>query len=469
MPGDLIEVELDDELDPLSDGDGRPPRPPWSLRRWAAVTAALATVGAVAVGTGGAVRADLAGRLPVTGLTGDLRIPRHELWRADAGEVLGTVPGVLVTGGADGTGARGLAWQDGSTAWRHDGGRCTLNDVDDVDPVSWRGTEVLPADRSRVVCLGLVSEGQDPSAVILDPVTGRVVGEPDVSDADVGVVALGAHLVGVADSARGGRTVSSWSLLTGSAEWSVTVSAADGGIGSMFAIGDRLVATTLSGRYSFDPATGERIDATATDLTFERRPMRDGGDVATVWAADGFAASAVATGADGTERWSVGGYYLPPSVDDPWSRDVVPVYSSAGALLGVDAATGDVRWRMSGASFPLLQMAGVIALTSVATGEGASPGAVIAVDAATGVVLWRQDTGVDQPRAGAAVSDGARLAVAEHDGGGTRIAVHDLHDGTVVTTWPSALDDPSRLVPLPANRVAQVADGTLVVLGEEAR
>jgi outer membrane protein assembly factor BamB len=464
VAGDLVEVELDDELDEPSRRPARTPRRPWSTRVWTRLAAVLALVlagGVVADGIGAPALLP-GGR----GLVADLRVPRHEAWRAD-GRLLGAAGDVvLLEDVARGT-VTGRRVTDGVVVWTERGlDGCSLVGLDD-DPL--RRAVLHAAGRARLVCRpaagsGAGLAGADESVAVLDAADGGVL----LRDPDVGTTAgwatVGAHLVLLTGGER--SRIAVFSLVDGRQLWSVAVDA-DQVAAGWFAAEDWLVLGVAGSAYRL--ATGERRDALGLEAA--SRTLLPGGTVLTAhWGAQGAGVRTEADDAAGTRLWSARAYpFVPPLLVD---GGVVPLATPSGALEVRDALTGHTLWSAVLEGPLLAQVGGVLVELSYDVSrlagddvEGVAGGttALVGFDLATGDELWDLRAGASEVVGSPGiVSDGTRFAVPAVTGDG--VDVRDLRTGSVVARWPGDEQPGSALAVLPRGLVARITDARVAVL-----
>lgn len=461
MSGDLVEVELDDELDPVPSRPPRGPRRPWTTRRWSRLAAALAVLLATGVALDAAEARSLLA--PREGLATDLRVPRHEAWRAD-GTWVGAVGDLAVVEGGDRSQVQGLRLADGTPAWGVSGViGCTLVDLDES---VLRSRSALRPGRSRIVCQPDDAAGVGSGVVLVDPVDGRVLlREPGTDEDAVSWATAREVLVVLASGAR--PRVRVLSLEDGRALWDAALDVDPQTTGWMVA-GDRLVLGEDGA--AFDLRSGERLDGRTAEST-ARADLPGGAAVTLRWSGAGSDVRSVVSDAVGRELWSVAGYPLLPAllVDG----GTVPVVTVGGALEARDVRSGAVLWSRAVEGPSLAQVGGVLVLLSYDIGrlsgadiEGVAGGttALVGLDLATGDELWDLRAGAsDTMGTPGVVTDGTRFAVADPTGDG--VEVRDLRTGEVATRWPGDVGVAAALVTLPRGRVAALADDGVRVLG----
>jgi outer membrane protein assembly factor BamB len=447
---DLVEVELDDELDPWPERERRPRRA-WTTRRWAWIATGLAAVLAavtVAGGTHGASRtAPSAG-----GLTSDLTVARHELWSDPGAQLVGAV-GDLVLVADEAGGLRALAAQDGTEVWRADGS-CALTSMDGLSAAEVMGRVAALPDvrRARVICSGGTSSA--PSTRVLDPASGAVLAELAKDYTTIGGYLVYVQTAFAQDGSPVPSAVTVLSAADGSTLWSRDLSPQDG-TGDWRLTPNALIVTDGSTMRMVDLATGEVSGppdegvAPLLDVA-----LADGRRALTGWRASGRLAFVVLD-ADGRELWSKDSVAaVPAAVRDDAAGEVVLALASGGGWAAFDGGTGDQLWTESTqAGFPRVHVAGVM----VPEGSG---GAVR--DDRTGDVLWT----IADAEGALPASDGATLLLRDRPSGD--MVVRDLRTGREVARYPlpgvgqvTEVDD---VLALSGGRLAVLTTAGLTVL-----
>lgn len=454
MVPDLVEVELDDELEPRLERT-RVPRRRWSVRRWAWLATGLAAVLAAVTVVGG-VRAASWDPPSQGGLTSDLAVPRHELWSEPDARLVGVVGDrVLVTDGL-GSGIRALDVADGTETWRSDGD-CMLTPLAGLSPAQVMGrVVVLPEDQgARVVCTDVTLAAQ--TTRVLDPATGAVLAE--LAQA---YTAIGGYLVDVRTGFAGdGSPVPSAievrSATDGTALWSRDLPST-GSTGDWRLTPNALIVLDGSTLRRVDLATGEVRAATDGEVVpLLDVPLADGRTAHTGFRPSGRIAFVVHD-ADGQQLWSKDSVAaVPAAVRDAAAGEVVLAVSTGsagGGWAAFDPASGAELWTDSvDTAFPMVHVAGVV----VPDGDSGH-----VRDDRTGDPRWT----VGDTEQALPVSDGTTLLLRDRPTGG--LVVRDLRSGTEVARYPlpgigqvAAVTD---VLALTEGRLAVVTDTGLTVL-----
>lgn len=448
---DLVEVELDDELEPLPERPRRP-RGPWSVRRWAWAATGLAVVLATATVAGG-IGAASAGMAVVGGLTTDLGAGRHALWTDQDARLLGAVGDLVLVSDEYGRGVRALSVTDGSEVWQADG-ECTLAPVAGTSAEQVLGGTVVRAhpQDARVVCTDATGRGE-PGTRLLDPATGKVIAQ-----APQQLTVLGRYLADLGPISGGegsgsAGTITVLSLVDGTELWTRDVDPSSGQQSwgytpTALVVLDGTVVNQIdlaTGRWSPVP------DGALVPLFV--LPAADGRTVTTGWRASGQLATAVAD-ATGRELWSLDGYGAVPARVHDDGPGAFLALGPAGGTAALDPETGSVLWTAEPDSgFPLVQVSGVV-LTGAA-----SPSLR---DERTGEVRWTVPDG----EVALSASDGTTLLL--RDGATGAFVVRDLRTGREVTRF--ALPEVRQgalvqdVVALPGGRLALVTTDGLALL-----
>lgn len=413
-----MEVELDDELDPLPE-QPRLPRRPWSVRRWAWATSALAVVLAVVtVATG----VDVASRAtPVPGdLTADLTVPRHELWTAAGAQLVGAVGDLVLVSDSYGQDVRALRVTDGTEVWQA-GGTCTLASLAGYTTAQIiGGAPVLGDPRdARVVCTDQGSA--TPGTRLLDAATGDVLVQvPEDS------TVIGGYLVHVGsevpfDRGQESRTMSVRSLVDGTELWTRDLDTSESRA-SWGVTPTALVRVDGSAMSEVDLESG-RITPVPEGAVVPliELPLADGLRATTGWRSS-TQLSVVVADAGGRELWSRDGdVAIPAAVQGPDAGAVLLTLGSAGELVAYDSRSGTELWRWTAETgIPLVHAGGVVLIAT---------GAPSAVDERSGEVRWTAPVG----EVVLSASDGATLLL--RDGSSGDLVVRDLGDGHEVTRY----------------------------------
>lgn len=415
MAGGLIEVELDD--DPLPPPTVREARPPWSLRRWSWAAATLAVVLVVATGVVGADAARRAGRGGVPGFASDLAVPRHELWHQEFVVAVAVTEDLVLVQTPGGDGVRALRVADGTTAWSVKDGSCSVVALDsDIGWIIGSGATHLSDPRDlRVTC---VQYGTPDEGTVLYDMTGAVVARLDATD----VMQVGSRLVEVRsdEGAAPGATVRVWSAAYGVPLWDRHYDGVDATLG-YGATGDELSLPAGSGSVMIDLATGETRAAPSDAPQLTVHVALPEGTLTSTVGRQGFGITVVGT--DGVTRWSrTDAAYLPVEVSAPGADAVLLAADADGAIVALDAATGDELWRGPGQALQVLVHVPGIAVV------GGDPGAVL--DDRTGDVLWAVPSGERVT----ATSD--RELVLLQSPATHELVVRDLRSGREVQRYP---------------------------------
>jgi hypothetical protein len=295
--------------------------------------------------------------------------------------------------------------------------------------------------------------GPDPAdstsaLLLLDPGTGTVLARNDLPGWAVATAPAGSHLV-VATYARGMLTVRRVDPAIGvtrweTRRWSTFQSAGNARI-ALVAAGGLVMAMGNEVTILLDDATGERLprpqDAARGD---ERRLLDDGTLVRTRYRVPSAGVDAVSELSTGRgEPWAtVRGVVVEPGISDGTSGLVFATSGlSGGPLAGRVSAyrpgAPDAVWR----AFTPASVVAVDAADRVVLRGG---GALVGLDAATGDQLWRREFGTSLRRT---FTDGRNVLV-EHDrvpGGVPSLTAISLLDGERVWTTPLPADAPRAL------------------------
>jgi len=481
--GDLVEVELDDEVPEPSvrDRDLAPVRAwrgavrgrRWSARAWARLAVPLALVLAAGAGLDGAVAADLA--RPRPGTQADLRVPRVVEWRADAGGVLGLVGDVVVLASPDeaSTAARDL--RDGRVLWSLPFGGCQVVDAA-TEPYDPSARTISPSS-ARLLCQEDAASETMPT-VLVDVASGTVLARLAVPDGSWGP--LVSEGVAVAQGIPGGgpSDLVAFSLETGERLWSRTVGA--GWTGGMdLRDGVLVIDDPEQPGSSFDLHTGEPAPARTDAQDWTTATLPDGAQVHTRWRTDGTTVSVTEPG--GAVRWEADA--VGSMVAGEGDGTLVGLQDPAGGLEVRRAATGEVLWTSERRlSFGVVVAGALVGADWTAlTDAGGTDDDVrlVGFDPATGAELW------SRPRVSSwspgLVNDGTRFALGTDEG----VDVLDARTGTTVARWRVPVDaDPgtssytvrgvdvstasgssAELVTLPGGRLLLVRSREVAVLG----
>ncbi|MCB2175569.1 MAG: PQQ-binding-like beta-propeller repeat protein [Actinomycetales bacterium] len=415
MAGGLIEVELDD--DPLPPPRVRKARPPWSLRRWSWVAATLAVVLVVATGVIGADAARRSGRGGVPGFASDLAVPRHEFWHQDFVVAVAVTEDLVLVQTPGGDGIRAVRVADGTTAWAVESGNCSVVPLD--GGIGWlAGVGAMHVSDPKDLRVGCTQYGPQDQGSVLYDMTGATVARIDSTD----VQQMGSRLVEVRpdEGAVAGVTVRVWSAADGAPLWDRHYDGVDATAGVMVA-GDALTFPAGEGFVSIDLATGESHAAASEDPQLTVDVGVPYGTVTSTAGPQGFHVTLVGT--DGATRWSRNdAAYLPTETSAPGAEAVLLAAGTDGAIIALDAATGDELWSAPGLALQVLVHVPGIA---VVAGE---PGTVR--DDRTGDVLWTVPSGEQLT----ATSD--RELVLLRSAETNEFVVRDLRTGHEVQRYP---------------------------------
>ncbi len=213
---DLVEVELEDELEPLPERRRRP-RGPWSMRRWAWAVSGLAVALAATTVIGGVGVAALSAPSP-GGLTTDLTVPRQASWTAPGAQLVGAVGDLVLVTDELRNDVRALRVSDGTQVWQADGA-CTLAPLAGPTADQIVGGTALVADPrdARVVCTDSVDDA--PVTRVLDPATGAVLAQVPQQ-----LTVIGSYLVDLgsatADGTQVPKRITVRALADGAEQWS---------------------------------------------------------------------------------------------------------------------------------------------------------------------------------------------------------------------------------------------------------
>ncbi|MCB2175560.1 MAG: PQQ-binding-like beta-propeller repeat protein [Actinomycetales bacterium] len=450
---DLVEVELDDELEPLPERRRRP-RGPWSMRRWAWATTGLAVALATATVAGGVGAAALSAPGP-GGLTTDLTVPRHARWSEPGAQLIGAVGDLVLVTDELRNDVRALRVGDGTQVWRADGS-CTLAPLGGPAAEQIVGGPTLVADPryGRVVCTDAVEDA--PVTRVLDPATGAVLAQVPQQLTVIGdyLVDLGAATV---DQTRPPQKIAVRALADGAELWSRELDPTNGQAEwgttpTALVLADMVPSGGMS-MSRVDLASGEMspvpADAVVPLLEF---PVADGRTGTTGWRATGQLASVVADA--GGVVWARDGYGVIPARVHDDGPEVLLAAGPNGGTAALEPETGSVLWSAEvDGGFPLVQVAGVV-LTGTA-----SPSLR---DERTGEVRWTVPGG----EMALSASDGTNLLLRDLATGA--LVVRDLRDGREVTRYTVPGMSQSALVvdavALSAGRLAVVTTDGLTLL-----
>jgi outer membrane protein assembly factor BamB len=438
--GDLVEVELDDDPEPVqrtrrfgrrraADG-GRPTaRRRWSARAWARVAVPLALLLAAGVGLDGAVAADLS--RPSPGQVADLRAPRVVEWRADASAVLALVGDMIVLESPDGASVAARDLVDGTVRWRLPYGACMAAYASSAPDLS--STESMAAASARLLCEDVgATDGAIPT-VLVAVATGTVLARLDVTPGSWGPLLSDGVAVVPTSSDQAPSEVVVYSLETGRRLWSRTIGVGSSGVTDLR---DGVVVLDDPGEpgVAYDLRTGARTQAPAVSSDWVSATLPDGAQVHTRWGDDGSVVTV--TEPDGAVRWraaAVGSMVVPGG-----DETLVGLQLEPGGLEARRAATGEVLWTSS----RRLSFRGVVAgvlqavdWTAMEESQGADVDvALVGLDPRTGDLLWTDERSAAW--SGLPVTDGTRFAVATDDA----VEVLDGRSGRVVARWPVPRD-----------------------------
>lgn len=316
-----------------------------------------------------------------------------------------------------------------------------------------------PSDRRVLVPSEPRADDGRAELLVLDPADGTVLSRSPVGGWVVATAQAGSDLV-VATYAWGMLTVRRLDPATGEARWQTqrwsTFQSASNGRVALVAAAGLVLAAGNDVTLVLDAATGERLPrppgATVADQT---RLLEDGTLVRTRYRLRDAGVDAVSELSTGLGRpWaSVRGVLVAPTVSDGTSGLVFAAGgltegSTGGRVRAYDRGTAEQVW-LASAPAPEVD---VDAGGRVVLRGG---GALVGLDAATGELSWSRTFG---PSIGRAFTDGRRVAVE-----------HDASDGTAVLTSLS-LDDGASLweIPLPAGTTRVVRMGSqLYALGDD--
>lgn len=448
MP-DLVEVELDDELEPWLQRDPRPRRP-WTVRRWGWAATGLAVVLAGVTVAGGVQAASRA--VPRSGgLSGDLTVPRQELWSEPDARLVGVVGDLALVTDEQGGTLRALAVGDGTEVWRAVGS-CSLTSLDGLSAAQVMGRVAVLSgpERARVVC-----NGPEQVTRVLDAASGEVLAELPRD-----FTAVGEYLVHVQTAFSGdGSAVPSGievrSAADGSALWSQDLSSSDS-TGDWRLAPGALIVVDGSTLRQIDLATGE-VHAAPDDgvVPLLEVPLAGGRRAVTGWRASGELAFVVED-VDGQELWSQDSIAaVPAAVRDRAAGAVVLAVSTGGGWSAFDPAGGTALWVDGAATgFPMVHAAGV-----VVADDGSGP----VRDDRTGEVRWTiADTEQALP-----ASDGTTLLLRDEPTGA--LVVRRLRDGGEVARYPltgvGQITAVSDALALSEGRLAVITATGLTVVG----
>jgi len=295
--------------------------------------------------------------------------------------------------------------------------------------------------------------------LLLDPADGTVLARRSVDGWVVATGQSGRDLV-VATYAWGMLTVRRLDPSTGEERWETerwtTFQSAGNSRVRLVTAGDLITATGNEVTLVLDAATGERLPRPeGSSVSDETRLLEDGTLVRTRYrmrrAAVG-AVSELSTGW-GAPWLTVRGSHVPPAVSDGTSGLVFAASGLSGGPLG-----GRVRAYRAGDSEPVWRArppATDVAVDAAGRVVLRGPGALVGLDASTGQAVWRESF---DGRVGRTFSDGQNVVV-EHESadGVPSLTALALDDG--VTVWETRL-------PVDAPRARQIG-GHLYAVGDD--
>ena len=416
---DLVEVELEDELEPLPESP-RAPRGPWSLRRWAWTASGLAVLLAATTVATGLGAASLSTASP-GGLTTDLTVPRHASWTEPGAQLVGAAGDLVLVSDAYGQGVRALTATDGTQVWQSDG-TCALASPAGYSTVQIIGGTPVLADLAgaRVVCTD--QGAAEPATRLLDAATGAVLAEAPQDSTVIGGYLVHVGSAATQDGNQEQRTITVRSLVDGAALWTRDLDPSDSSA-DWGSTPSTLVRIEGSAMTEVDLATGRMSPVPEGALVpLIELPLADGLTATSGWRASG-QLTLVVTDALGQELWSRDGHVAVPAiVQGPSSGAMVLSLGVAGGLTASDAATGTALWSdNTDTGVPLVHVGGVV-LVGTAAPE--------LLDEQTGEVRWTVPDG----EVVLSASDGTTLLLRDRATGD--LMVRDLLDGREVTRYP---------------------------------
>jgi outer membrane protein assembly factor BamB len=475
-PDDLVEVELVE--DERRESAVPVPRVSWRSRAAAVprrvwVTAAgLVVAGTTTVGVVGVVeRAVVEARLAGTdGLSASLDRPLVEAWRTDGDHAIGYADGVVLVQGSPRLGGETVAAVDaltGDVRWTQPGQcQAALADPEPAAPFvdAWR---VLRSDAGDVLMCRHDTVGppspDHPAATVTThhPSTGALLHTITLDEVSTRTIAtLGADLVSAGTEPDGRVRAGRWSLRTGERLWdyrSPDAPAADfpAGDGVGFSVAhDAVTVQAGSWEVRLDPATGAPLDdsdatapAGARPFPWGPVPLPDGATATGSYDPDRSARITVED-ADGTTRFSVEGFLLPaPAVDDGTASSIVlTMEPGTGAMIALDAGSGEERWRTPVQVGDRVVLSGLLIVT-----DGSR---TTAVDTRTGDIRWESETTVTSNWT--VVTDGRRVLTVDGSDTGAVLVARDVRTGEPAWTADS---------PVGSADLRRLPDGTVLATG----
>lgn len=472
----------------LHPGSGRAARAGRGRRHAAAV---LATLGLVAFAVGANVlearreAARLAALADVPGMLRPLDGPVEVLWevdgmyRGDLGELLLVagprgLQGVdAVTGEPRWTRAAGVA--GGAEEYCMPIGRAA---AEMYAAFGWRGpvadAEALADQPLLLACMTYSMAYAEDGAGVFGPVTisvidglsGETVNLYTDSGSLLNMEEVGADLVLTLALPDGHLRASRWDPVSGEQRWERTSAAPIFTPGSAQASGwnrdEDVMTVTGVGSVAIDLETGEEVPAEATLAETgwtDELPLPDGRTATWTYSATSNGGSGAVVDEDGSVVFELPG---PPWLAHPHDGSVPEVLvvqdQASASLLGLDARSGEQRWRaLLGSGQPLVQVDGVGVVLQV-------PG-VQAFDVRDGSLLWSAEADTSAFISG--LTDGDVVLALRRDpeaAGRHDLVALALEDGTLrwSTPMPAGL---TTVYTSSTGRLVAVSDSTVAALG----
>lgn len=439
-------------------------RGPLARPRLASAVAALAVVALVGWGMNQAEERRREDRLAaLAGLPGYLDPivePLTVVWRSAAGRPVARTSTSIVLAheaDADGTPAALTAVDvvSGREVWTRavPGESCA--------PLAGDAGPDLPVV-SVVVCLprAVLDTPAVPLVTVLDATTGRPVRVVGAEEALV-VELVDAHVLLTTAGDDGAVNVRAWDPVTGTEAWAFTGAphrpdALRVAAGWTHEVRDGAVTfESRDVRLTFDVVTGRRHAAASLGPSDRVAVDLPGGREAR-WGFDRFGRpkDVIVVDRDGGGRFEVPGVPWVAPVRDGSAQDVLVVRRTTDKhLLGVDAASGRVRWDLANAPWleASVQVGGVVVAVS--------PSSAVAVDVRTGLRLWDHGSARGSGTWDV-LTDGRLVLVPTDDGTG----------GVVLTARRLQTGEQAWAVPLPGEVVSlgDVDGETVLVLTDSA-
>lgn len=382
------------------------------------MAAGLALALVAVTGVAGADAARRSGRGGLPGFASDLEVPRHELWHQDNVVAVAVTADLVLVQTPGGDGIRAVRVADGTTAWDVKSGYCSVVPLDGT--ARWlAGAGGMRAEDPQNLRVGCAVYGSPDQGALLVDMTGETVARLDATD----IQQVGSRLVEVRpdEGASSGTTIRAWAAANGAPLWERHYDGVDATLG--YAVSDTQLTLPAGDSFvSIDVDTGEPHPQTSGMADVTVVAQVPGGTLTSTFGQRGLDLSLV--GADGRTRWThAGAAYFATGLSAPGADDVLLAANADGAILALDAATGDQLWTSPGQALQVL-----VHLTGIAV-VGGAPGVVL--DDRTGEVLWTVPAG--EQVTGTSDRELVLLRSPETD----ELVVRDLRTGREVLRYPA--------------------------------